>query len=144
MRCGRSRGERGTVTLWVLGLCMSVLALGGISVDLWRVVAVRRDLAAMADAAAAAGAGAADPVALRAGEVRIDPALARRLAGENLASQGDAAVVDRVAVAVDPAGTEVEVVLGADVELTLLRLFGGPRAPFDVEVVSRAEPRRLP
>lgn len=138
------RGDDGTITLWVLGLCLALLALGGISVDLWRVVAVRRDLAAMADAAAAAGAGAADPAALRTGEVRVDVALARRLAAESLASQGDAGVVDRVDVAVDPFGTKVEVLLGAEVELTLLRLLGGTREAFHVEVVARAEPRRLP
>lgn len=139
----RSRGEHGTVTLWVLGLCLSVLALGGISVDLWRVVAVRRDLAAMADAAAAAGAGAIDPVALRSGGVDLDPAGVRRLAVETLARQGDADLVDDVRVVVDPSGGAVEVVLRADVELTLLRLLGGGE-PFGVEVVSRAEPRRLP
>lgn len=140
----RGRDERGTTTLWVLGLCLTVLALGGISVDLWRVMAVRRDLAAMADAAAAAGAGAADPEALRAGEVRLDPEAARRLARGNLAAQSDAGILDRVGIEIDAEGGEVEVRLGAHVELTLLRLLGGAREPFQVDVTARAEPRRLP
>ena len=48
--------ERGTVTLWVLGLCVSIMFRGGLGVDLWRGVAVRRELSAVADAAASAGA----------------------------------------------------------------------------------------
>src|SRR5438128_12171130 len=34
--------EHGTTTLWVLGLCISLLFLGGLSLDLWRAVADRR------------------------------------------------------------------------------------------------------
>jgi Flp pilus assembly protein TadG len=39
------------VTLWVLGCCIMLFALGGLSLDLWRSFAARRALAADADAA---------------------------------------------------------------------------------------------
>ena len=52
--------ELGTVTLWLLGVCMLLFALGGISVDLWRAFSARRSLANAADAAALAGASAID------------------------------------------------------------------------------------
>ena len=48
-------GEQGSVTLFVLGICVGCLFLAGCSIDLWRAVAVRRELSAMADAAATAG-----------------------------------------------------------------------------------------
>ena len=34
----RTRGSRGTITLWLLGLCLMLFALGGISLDLWRML----------------------------------------------------------------------------------------------------------
>jgi len=40
------RAEHGTVTLWVLGLCIALMFLGGLSLDLWRAVAVRREMSA--------------------------------------------------------------------------------------------------
>ena len=41
--------DRGSITLWTLGLTVMVLFLGGISLDLWRAFEVRQDLAAMAE-----------------------------------------------------------------------------------------------
>src|SRR5437879_5810969 len=79
------RTERGTVTLWVLGLCIALMFLGGLSLDLWRAVAVRREMSAMADAAATAGANGVDESALRAGVVQVDPERARGLASRTLA-----------------------------------------------------------
>ena len=60
------RAESGTVTLWLLGLCLMLFALGGISLDLWRAFSERRALAATADAAALAGASAIDEARYRA------------------------------------------------------------------------------
>jgi len=47
---GRLRDEGGWVALWMLGLALLVLALGGLSLDLWRAISERRELAAAADA----------------------------------------------------------------------------------------------
>ena len=65
------------MTILVLGLCVAVLMLGAISVDFWRVLSVRRSLAAMADASATAGANGIDEAALRHGESRSTDAPAR-------------------------------------------------------------------
>jgi len=73
------RDDRGFITLWVLGLTVAVLFLGGLGVDLWRAIAVRREVSAMADAAATAGANGLDESALRGGRLEVDPARARRL-----------------------------------------------------------------
>ena len=69
----RSRDERGTMTLWVLGLCIAVLFLGGLSLDLWRVITVRRSLVAMADTGATAGANGLDQGCVAGGVLHLDP-----------------------------------------------------------------------
>jgi Flp pilus assembly protein TadG len=52
--------ERGSVAFWVLGLAFALMSLGVLSVDLWALIAERRELASLADAAASAAAGAVD------------------------------------------------------------------------------------
>jgi Flp pilus assembly protein TadG len=118
-----ARNEGGTVTLWVLGLCVAVLFLGGLSVDLWRAIAVRRELSAMADAAAAAGASGLDEDAVRAGVVRLDPVRARALALDSLRRNTRAPVLD--AMQVDIAGEQVVVTVRDDVPFSLLGVFMG-------------------
>ena len=70
MRRPRSRASTGMITLWVLGLAVAVLFLGGIGLDFWRAIAVRREVSVMADAAATAGANGLDESALRGGRLR--------------------------------------------------------------------------
>src|SRR5262249_60080887 len=87
--CG-DRGESGTTTLWMLGLCLMLFLLGGVSLDLWRAFSERRSLAAAADAAAVAGASALDEAAYRSsGAVRLVPSDARRRAQASLGAQLD-------------------------------------------------------
>jgi hypothetical protein len=125
--------ERGAVTLWVLGLCVCVLFLGGLSLDLWRAVGERRALSAMADAAAAAGANGVDEAALRAGRVHLDPVRARALAQTQL----DPTHYDDGEVAVD--SERVRVTLRGHVDFSLLGIFlGGDE--FRVEVHASAAP----
>ncbi len=133
--------ERGTVTLWVLGLCVCVFFLGGMSLDLWRGITVRRELQSMADAAAIAGADGVSEASLRSGGADLDPALVRQLAYDNLDQQSGAATLDAVAVTV--AGNQVEVRLEAHVRMSLLGVFAGDRR-LDVAVHASAEPRRAP
>ncbi len=133
------RDQRGTVTLYVLGLCVAVLFLGGLSVDLWRVVAVRRDLATMADGAAAAAADGIDEASLRAGDLVLDPDRTSLLAREQLAGQSDAGIIDDVAI--ETRDGVVTVTLRSTVSFTLLGVFlddGG----FRVHASAFAEPRR--
>jgi hypothetical protein len=116
------RDERGTATLWVLGLCVIVLFLGGLSLDLWRGIATRRELSAMADSVATAAANGIDEGALRAdGSVRLDRARAERIAAETLARDGRVDRLRDVQVVVD--GNRVEVSLEDEIPLSLLGIF---------------------
>lgn len=63
--------ERGSVTFWLLGLSFAILTLGVLSVDLWALIAERRELAAVADAAATAAATAVDEGEWRASQVLV-------------------------------------------------------------------------
>jgi Flp pilus assembly protein TadG len=136
------RDERGTVTLWVLGLCVIVLFLGGIAVDLWRGIATRRELSAMADAVATAAANGIDEGAIRqGGTLRLDPQRARAIANETLARD------DRVsrlrAVSFDIAGDEVVVTLEDEVPFSLLGIFVHGE-PFTVRATATASPETRP
>ena len=140
-RFASARDERGTMTLWVLGLCIAVLFLGGLSLDLWRVITVRRSLVAMADAGATAGANGLDQGALRDGVLHLDPALARADADDALRAQTGWPAVD--AANVDVAGNRVTVTVRAHVEFTLLGLFVRGD-PVEVQASASAEPREQP
>lgn len=137
--------ERGSATIWILGLCAMILFLGGISLDLWRAFSERRELAAMADAAAIAGASGIDEAHWRAsGEARLDPAAAQALSDRALAAHPGAGDVAGRRVAVSPNGSAVTVVLTREVDFTLLRLFLAGAEPFTVRVEAMARPLRAP
>lgn len=135
------RTEHGTVTLWVLGLCIALMFLGGLSLDLWRAVAVRREMSAMADAAATAGANGLDEPALRAGVVQLDDARARDLTVRTLGEYPRMPALD--AARIDVAGNRVTVTLRDHVDFSLLGIFmGGDH--FDVDVHASAEAHEIP
>ncbi len=138
---GSGGDERGTITIWVLGLTVAVLFLGGIGLDLWRAVAVRRELSAMADAAATAGANGLDEPALRGGRLQLDDARARALVANELAQYTEASKVDRAQVTAT--ATSVAVTLREDVRFSLLSIFMGG-GHFTTQVTATAEPRELP
>ena len=130
--------ERGSITFWVLGLSIAVLFLGGLSVDLWRVMSDRRELAAVADSAAAAAASAVDVDLWReAGEIRLLNVEAVALA-ERVVSQHRVAGELSAPVEVTVAGDSVQVTLTQEVELTLLRLLTVGEDPLLVRVISTA------
>ncbi len=140
-----SRGEHGYVTLWVLGVAMMVIFVGGISLDLWRVAATRRAVASAVDGAAIAGASGLDEAAFRASageEVRLDPGLAEELAVANLQAQPDSA--ELVEVAIEPAPERITVRAARPVELTLLRIFLAGEPPVVVRASSTVDARRSP
>jgi len=117
-------GERGSTTLWTLDLALTLLMLGGISIDLWSALGAHRDLAGIADAAAvAASSGVNAEVFREEGVIQLDPGLASDLALRLIAAQpngDDLATTPRVVVA--PDGSSVTVSLHRRVELTLLGL----------------------
>lgn len=119
--------DRGSITLWTLGLTVMVLFLAGISLDLWRAFEVREDLAAMADSAAIAGASQVDGPAYRAtGTIQLDERAAEDAANARLDAQQDSARITARDIAA--AGPVLTVSLEGEVEFTLLRIFlGGGR-----------------
>jgi hypothetical protein len=129
------------MTLWVLGLCVAVLFLGGLSLDLWRVIAVRRSLVAMADAGATAGANGLDQDGLRRGVLALDPVLARADAEQALRAQTGWPAVD--AARVDVVANRVTVTVRAKVGFTLFAIFVHGD-PVEVQASASAEPRESP
>ena len=131
------RDERGTALLWVLGLCVAVLFLGGLGLDLWRGIAVRRELSAMADSAATAAANGVDEERLRAGEVILDPLRVEAIAAETLGRDERARRLEGASVHVD--GGRVVVTLEDDVPFSLLGIFV-QGDPFTVRATAEAVP----
>ncbi len=136
------RDERGSVTLWMLGLGLMLLTLGGLSLDLWRLAGERRELATMADAAAVAAANGVDVGHFReTGQVRLDPRRASDLALDSLARQpvGSDLDLDADWFSVESDGISVVITLRRTVDLTLLRLAGG--SAVDIGASGRAAAR---
>ena len=124
----------------MLGLTVAVLFLGGLGVDLWRAIAVRREASAMADAAATAGANGLDESALRGGRLQLDDPRVRELVARQLAQYPNAGRLDGESVTVD--GTQVTVVLRERVRFSLLGIFM-PGEQFVVQATATAEPREV-
>ena len=138
---GRARGEHGMITLWVLGLAVAVLFLGGIGLDFWRAIAVRREVSVMADAAATAGANGLDESALRGGRLELDEPRVRQLVASELAEYPDARKLRDANVTI--VDGQVVVALSEDVHFSLLGIFMG-RGHFTVQVRAVAEPQEIP
>jgi Flp pilus assembly protein TadG len=141
-RVPHARRESGTVTVWVLGLCVLLFLLGGISLDLWRAFSERRSLAATADAAAVAGASALDEAAYRnTGAVRLVPADAQRRAQASLAEQLDRrALRDARVEATEEA---VMVTVEGSVDFSLLQI-AAPGDALAITVHATARPQASP
>lgn len=137
------RGERGSVTLWVLGLSIMLIAFGGLAIDYWRALASQRELVAVADSAAVAGASGIDEERYRAtGEVVLDWSRATALALRSIDFQ-DVVLTD-VDVTVAPDGSAVTVSMSAAVELGLLGVLVDDDEPIEVAATATARPVRRP
>lgn len=135
------RSDHGSVTIWVLGLSMLLLLFGGLALDYWRGLALQRELAAVADSAAVAGASGIDETIYRStGDVVLDPDRARTLANAAVLWQ-DADVLD-IDVAVTP--DLVTVTLTGQVELGLLGVFVDQTEPLTVRASATATPVLIP
>jgi Flp pilus assembly protein TadG len=138
MSASRCTGNRGSITVWSLGMVLVVLFLGAISFDLWSGFATRRSYAGAADQAAQAGANALDESRYRSmGERKLDPARAETLAADNLAAQELTGLSD---VVIDATTDQVVVELTGTVDVGLLRIFGGGD-PLVVHVRAVGQPR---
>lgn len=139
----RQHDEGGFVTLWVLGICVTLLFLGGITLDLWRAVATHQGVASAVDAAAVAGASGIDEAAYRASDgevVRLDPDRARTLAARSLSVQSDSASL--VEVDVEATTKRVTVRAGRAVEFTFLRVLLPNEKPLTIRASAVVDPRR--
>jgi hypothetical protein len=124
-------GERGSITLWMVGMVMIVFAVGGIAIDLWRGVAAHRHVASVVDSAAVAAGSGIDEQRWRVDGVLILDADRVR---EQVATAGaaHAGVFLEVTTAAD--GSEATVTGRTALELTLLGLL----ADGAIEVSARA------
>lgn len=135
--------DRGSITIWMLGLSVLLLLFGGLSIDFWRALALQRELAAIADSAAIAAASGIDEEHYRStGEVILDPARALALGVASMAAQD----LDPVSFDVNTGsdGLSVDVVVIDAVELGLLGLFVDQTEPLTVRAEATASPRLLP
>ena len=140
MRAG-ARNEHGMITLWVLGLAVAVLFLGGIGLDFWRAIAVRREVSVMADAAATAGANGLDESALRGGRLQLDEPRVRQLVASELAQYPGARKLRAENVSI--VDGQVVITLSEDVHFSLLGIFMGG-GHFTVQAKATAEPTEIP
>lgn len=133
--------DRGSVTIWVLGLSMLLLLFGGLALDYWRALALQRELAAVADSAAIAAASGVDEEHYReTGEVILESSRSRGLAETAVEWQG----VDLIDLAVDVEPTSVSVTVTGEVELGLLGVFVDQSEPLTVRGSATAVPVLLP
>lgn len=136
----RLTGDHGYVTLWLLGLAVTLLFLGGISFDLWSVFVHRRAMAAAADTAARAGATGIDWADwASAGDLVLNPDTARLRALESLARQDLPDGAGPAEIDVTPGA--ITVAIEAQAPYTLLRLLL-PDEPFRIRVDATAVPLR--
>jgi Flp pilus assembly protein TadG len=119
LRRVRASGDTGSLSVFVVGLVLVLMALAGLVVDGGRAVNARAAAADDAEQAARAGANQLDQNALRAsGRVVIDPAAAQVAATNFLAARGYA----RGEVSVDIQPNSVRVAVSDDIDTTLLAL----------------------
>lgn len=137
------KNEKGSVTIWMLGLSLLLLAFGGLAVDYWRALALQRELAAVADSAAVAGASGVDEEHYRStGEVILSAPRAVDLVHRSVSFQG--IPLSDVAVTMSPGADSVTVLVRGEVDLGLMQLFVGGDEPLRVEASATAFPLRVP
>lgn len=137
------RDERGSVTIWMLGLSLLLLLFGGLGLDFWRGLEAQRELSAVADSAAIAAGSGIDEEHYRAtGEVLLERSRVRSLALASVDVQ-DADVLS-VSVDLSPDSTSVTITVTSAVELGLLGVFVDQSEPLLVRASATASPRLVP
>ena len=138
----KKRDERGFFTIWVLGLCLCMFMIGGLSIDLWRGFSDRRQLAAMTDAAAVAAASQIDLTAFQAqpSRLELDSEGARQRATEYMRTEAAESGITLTSLDVAVDGAVVRVVATKELEMTLTRILV-PTKTVEVSTTSAAEAR---
>lgn len=136
------RDDRGSITLWLVGLVMIVFAVGGIGIDLWRGLAAHRYVASVVDAAAVAAGSAIDEEMWRfEGELILDPDRVRDHVALSVAAQSGGPDV-AYAVATAPDGSRATITAATTVDLTLLALL--VEGALEVSATATASPMLSP
>lgn len=125
-------GERGQVTILVIGMMLVCFAIAGIAFDGTRAFLYRRTLQSAADAAALDAAMTLDTVAIyETGKVQLDPDAARASLITSLKDRGIGSTGS-----VSISGRRVRVVLREELPTSFLGLVGITAIPVAVEAVS--------
>ncbi len=116
--------QRGSITLWLLGLGICLLVVGGMGLDMWSVVAMRARLVGVAEAIATGAASGISEAHWRdTGEIRLDPVRAKQLGRDLAFRHPGVSLLDRPPeILVDSAFRSVTVQVSGSVPLTLLAL----------------------
>lgn len=138
------RDERGdAAVIGCIGLAFFFLLLGGAAIDLWGTMSADRNLAAIAQDAAAAGASGLDVTAYRAGQVELDPTTATNLALANLQAQPDLPHLSGPPQ-ITVSGADITVTLTEDVSSLVLEIAHHHAIPITVSATSAARPSAGP
>jgi Flp pilus assembly protein TadG len=138
----KQRTEQGFFTIWTLGLCVMLLAIGGVSLDLWRGFTERRELAAITDSAAVAAASQLDVAAFKAdGTAKLDPVAAKQAALSYLQEQSAIANITFTnPPVITVTNDQVEIEASTEIELTLMKIFQ-PGGKLEMTTHSAATPQ---
>jgi hypothetical protein len=117
------RDERGSVTVWMIGVTVSAFSLVALLLDGGAMLRARSDAFALAGSAARVGAQQLDPDAAVEGLTVLDPIAAERAVQDYL----DGAGVTGTAVV---SGYTVTVTVTSEAALQMLRLVGGDTVSF--------------
>jgi Flp pilus assembly protein TadG len=133
--------ERGSVTVWLLAVPVLLLALCGVTLDLWAALSARSTIAAIADEAAVAGASAVSEADGRSQRqaVELDPASAVQAALTAVDTHPLAGTVTARTANATP--SIVSVTVEGEFAFVLLRLVGATTA--SISVTGHARPVTL-
>lgn len=128
---GRARDERGSATVWMIGVTVASFLMVGLVLDGGVMLRSRSDAFAIAAAAARVGAQQLDPGAAVEGLTVLDPIAAEQAALDHLAAEG---ADGTVTVSADT----VTVTVTTIARLQMLRLAGGDTVTFDATATAEA------
>lgn len=146
MKRAQNRTEHGFFTIWVLGLCVILLFIGGIGLDLWKAFTTRRDLAQIADSAAIAGASQIDLAQFQKSTSKTNPTTKLDNAkAVNAATNyvNNAVAQDNITLTgsnIQVVNNQIRVTLQENSDTTLTRIFS-PTQSLKITVTGVAEPR---
>lgn len=125
------RDERGSATVWMIGVTVSAFSLVGLLLDGGAMLRARSDAFAIAGSAARVGAQQLDPDSAVEGLTVLDPVAAERAVRDYLDEVGMAGTATVV-------GDTVTVTVTSEAELQMLRLVGGDTVSFEATATVEA------